>query len=48
MNFCLVLQIVLNDLSRVRKGFVLVSDLHLIYLIIPIRDGKDPDHMVKI
>jgi hypothetical protein len=27
---------------------VLAFDLHLVYLVIPISDGKDSDHMVKI
>jgi hypothetical protein len=43
MTFCLVSQIVLEDLSRAREGFVFASNLHLVYLVIPISDGKDPD-----
>ena len=43
MNFCLVSQIVLDDLSRAREGFVLASDLHLLYLVTPISVDVEPD-----
>jgi hypothetical protein len=48
MNYCLVFHIVLDDLLRAGEGFVFISDLHLLYLVILIRDDKDLDHMVKI
>ncbi|CAM8913302.1 unnamed protein product [Rhodiola kirilowii] len=35
--------IVLDDLSRAREGFVLASDLHLVYLITPINVDLEPD-----
>ncbi|XVE71071.1 hypothetical protein DITRI_Ditri10aG0120700 [Diplodiscus trichospermus] len=35
--------IVLDDLSRAREGFVLASDLHLVYLVTPINVGVEPD-----
>jgi hypothetical protein len=43
MNFCLVSQIVLDDLSRAKEGFVFAFNLYLVYLIIPISNSKDPD-----
>lgn len=33
----------LNDLSRAREGFVLASDLHLVYLVTPINVEVEPD-----
>jgi hypothetical protein len=39
----LVSQIVLDDLSRAREGFVLASDLHLVYLVTPINVDVEPD-----
>jgi hypothetical protein len=48
MNFCLVLQIVLDDLSRAREGFVLESNLHSVYLVIPISDGKNPNFWLGV
>ena len=38
-----VSQIVLEDLSRAREGFVLASDLHLVYLVTPINVDIEPD-----
>ncbi|KAK8940202.1 hypothetical protein KSP40_PGU013552 [Platanthera guangdongensis] len=35
--------VVLNDLSRAREGFVLASDLHLVYLVTPINVEVEPD-----
>ncbi|KAL5729265.1 DNA-directed DNA polymerase [Ranunculus cassubicifolius] len=35
--------IVLEDLSRAREGFVLASDLHLVYLVTPINVEVEPD-----
>ncbi|CAA6671596.1 unnamed protein product [Spirodela intermedia] len=35
--------VVLDDLSRAREGFVLASDLHLIYIITPINVDVEPD-----
>ncbi|XP_074287036.1 helicase and polymerase-containing protein TEBICHI [Silene latifolia] len=35
--------IVLDDLSRAREGFVLASDLHLVYLATPINVEVEPD-----
>ncbi|KAI9097672.1 hypothetical protein K1719_025443 [Acacia pycnantha] len=35
--------IVLADLSRAREGFVLASDLHLVYLVTPISVDVEPD-----
>ncbi|KAI3822055.1 hypothetical protein L1987_09636 [Smallanthus sonchifolius] len=35
--------IVLDDLSRAREGFVLASDLHLVYLVTPTNVGVEPD-----
>lgn len=37
------LQVVLDDLSRAREGFVLASDLHLVYLVTPINVDVEPD-----
>lgn len=37
------LQVVLDDLSRAREGFVLASDLHLVYLVTPINVDAEPD-----
>lgn len=34
---------VLDDLSRAREGFVLASDLHLVYIITPINVDVEPD-----
>lgn len=39
----LVSQIVLEDLSRAREGFVLASDLHLVYLVTPTNVDVEPD-----
>ena len=36
-------QIVLDDLMRAREGFVLASDLHLVYLVTPINVDVEPD-----
>lgn len=33
----------LDDLSRAREGFVLASDLHLVYLVTPINIDLEPD-----
>ncbi|EPS63523.1 hypothetical protein M569_11260, partial [Genlisea aurea] len=35
--------IVLDDLMRAREGFVLASDLHLVYLVTPINVEVEPD-----
>ncbi|KAJ4750728.1 DNA polymerase I [Rhynchospora pubera] len=35
--------VVLDDLSRAREGFVLSSDLHLVYLVTPINVEVEPD-----
>ncbi|KAJ0555833.1 putative DNA-directed DNA polymerase [Helianthus annuus] len=35
--------IVLDDLTRAREGFVLASDLHLVYLVTPINVDVEPD-----
>ncbi|KAK9273993.1 hypothetical protein L1049_018807 [Liquidambar formosana] len=35
--------IVLDDLLRAREGFVLASDLHLVYLVTPINVDVEPD-----
>ncbi|KAJ3673940.1 hypothetical protein LUZ60_005932 [Juncus effusus] len=35
--------VVLDDLSRAREGFVLSSDLHLVYLVTPINVELEPD-----
>ncbi|KAJ8751696.1 hypothetical protein K2173_025862 [Erythroxylum novogranatense] len=35
--------IVLDDLSRAREGFVLASDLHLVYLVTPVNVEIEPD-----
>ncbi|PON76487.1 Helicase and polymerase-containing protein TEBICHI [Parasponia andersonii] len=35
--------IVLDDLSRAREGFVLASDLHLVYLVTPINVDVEPN-----
>ncbi|KAK4419988.1 Helicase and polymerase-containing protein TEBICHI [Sesamum alatum] len=35
--------IVLDDLMRAREGFVLASDLHLVYLVTPINVDVEPD-----
>lgn len=35
--------IVLDDLSRAREGFVLASDLHLVYLVTPVNVDVEPD-----
>lgn len=32
-----------DDLSRAREGFVLASDLHLVYLVTPINVEVEPD-----
>ncbi|KAK7384898.1 hypothetical protein VNO78_30601 [Psophocarpus tetragonolobus] len=46
--------VVLADLSRAREGFVLASDLHLVYLVTPINVDVEPDwelyyeHFVKL
>ncbi|KAK4388861.1 Helicase and polymerase-containing protein TEBICHI [Sesamum angolense] len=37
------LVIVLDDLMRAREGFVLASDLHLVYLVTPINVDVEPD-----
>ncbi|CAL5386244.1 unnamed protein product [Camellia sinensis] len=37
------LLIVLDDLSRAREGFVLASDLHLVYLVTPTNVEVEPD-----
>lgn len=42
-NHCFSLQVVLDDLSRAREGFVLASDLHLVYLVTPINVEVEPD-----
>jgi DNA polymerase theta len=34
---------VLDDLSRAREGFVLASDLHLVYQVTPINVDVEPD-----
>lgn len=36
-------QVVLEDLLRAREGFVLASDLHLVYLVTPINVDIEPD-----
>ena len=41
--FSFLLQIVLDDLSRAREGFVLASDLHLVYLATPTNVDVEPD-----
>lgn len=33
----------LDDLIRAREGFVLASDLHLVYLVTPINVDVEPD-----
>lgn len=33
----------LDDLSRAREGFVLASDLHLVYLVTPTNVEVEPD-----
>lgn len=33
----------LDDLRRAREGFVLASDLHLVYLVTPINVDVEPD-----
>lgn len=33
----------LDDLLRAREGFVLASDLHLVYLVTPINVDVEPD-----
>lgn len=33
----------LDDLSRAREGFVLASDLHLVYLVTPTNVDVQPD-----
>lgn len=33
----------LDDLSRAREGFVLASDLHVVYLVTPINVDVEPD-----
>lgn len=33
----------LDDLVRAREGFVLASDLHLVYLVTPINVDVEPD-----
>jgi DNA polymerase theta len=43
MNFYLVSQIVLDNLLRARKRFVLASDLYLVYLVAPISVEVEPD-----
>lgn len=35
--------VVLDDLSRAREGFVLASDLHLVYLVTPTNVDVEPD-----
>ncbi|KAJ4950046.1 hypothetical protein NE237_026878 [Protea cynaroides] len=35
--------VVLDDLARAREGFVLASDLHLVYLVTPINVDVEPD-----
>ncbi|XP_020246250.1 helicase and polymerase-containing protein TEBICHI isoform X2 [Asparagus officinalis] len=35
--------VVIDDLSRAREGFVLASDLHLVYLVTPINVEVEPD-----
>ncbi|KAL3819028.1 hypothetical protein ACJIZ3_004933 [Penstemon smallii] len=35
--------VVLDDLMRAREGFVLASDLHLVYLVTPINVDVEPD-----
>ncbi|GAV78351.1 DEAD domain-containing protein/Helicase_C domain-containing protein/DNA_pol_A domain-containing protein, partial [Cephalotus follicularis] len=35
--------IVLDDLSRAREGFVLASDLHIVFLVTPINVDVEPD-----
>nr|CAD1822289.1 unnamed protein product [Ananas comosus var. bracteatus] len=35
--------VVLDDLSRAREGFVLASDLHLVFLVTPINVEVEPD-----
>jgi hypothetical protein len=42
-NHYFSLQVVLDDLSRAREGFVLASDLHLVYLVTPINVEVEPD-----
>jgi len=45
---------VLADLSRAREGFVLASDLHLVYLVTPINVDVEPnwelfyEHFVRL
>ncbi|EXC32791.1 DNA polymerase theta [Morus notabilis] len=41
--FCVHYPIVLDDLSRAREGFVLASDLHLVYLVTPINVDVEPN-----
>jgi hypothetical protein len=36
-------KVVLEDLLRAREGFVLSSDLHLVYLVTPINVEVEPD-----
>ncbi|KAL8143865.1 hypothetical protein V2J09_016897 [Rumex salicifolius] len=35
--------VVMDDLSRAREGFILASDLHIVYLVTPINVGIEPD-----
>lgn len=39
----LLFQTVLEDLSRAREGFVLASDLHLVYIVTPTNIDIEPD-----
>lgn len=43
IKFLAASQIVLDDLSRAREGFVLASDLHLVYLVTPINVDVEPN-----
>ncbi|CAD6339393.1 unnamed protein product [Miscanthus lutarioriparius] len=38
-----IMEVVLDDLSRAREGFVLASDLHFVYLVTLINVGLEPD-----
>jgi hypothetical protein len=44
MNFCLISQIALDDLSRIRDRSVLAFDLH-IDLVIQFSNGKDLNYI---
>lgn len=39
----MIFKVVLDDLVRAREGFVLASDLHLVYLVTPINVEIEPD-----